>query len=630
MQSMRVVMGLVGILVLPGADHGWAQLPAATGGKERSLQSAPVNPAFQEYLVEVRSGKRTSRTADGHPLGLIPSPMDFSHLSVKGAARIARDPSLPVSYDLRTHDKVTPVKDQGQHGACWSFATYGSLESCLLPGATADFSENNLANLSGFDIPFDDGGSAIMSSAYLTRWSGPVLEADDPYANIGGSPANLQVQSHVQQIRIVPDRDNNGIKRAVIDFGGVYTTLRWDTPSYNTNSFAHYYAGDDRGNHAVMIAGWDDNYDRTRFSPAAPNNGAWIVRNSWNTNWGEKGYFYCSYDDTRVAFNNFVFMNAESATNYSRVYQYDPLGCISSFGGGQTAWGANLFVNAEDAPSTIAAASFYALTTNTSYQLFVYTGVAADAPRSGTLRATASGTLAMAGYYTIPLNPPAPLAANERFSVVVQLTTPGFNYPLAAEYAKNGWSSKATAAMGQSFYSPDGTRWTDFITVANNPTINLCIKAFALPSTPPIVQTPSATVAAPPRSARTGDEPVAIETAVGQSFTLVTPSSEPVDIFLGFNASPAEADLRLMFTGNQSVGGLSGQTFATLFDGRWMTIGTRAAVKTFGKTFALNEGVSSSDGVKWVFGHSLKTGQSCGIYQKRNGQWVNTHTVTCK
>ena len=151
-----------------------------------------------------------------------------------------------------------------------------------------------------------------------------------------------------------------------------------------------------------------------------------------------------------------------------------------------------------------------------------------------------------------------------------------------------------------------------------------------MPATPPAIQIPPATVAVPPRSARTGDEPVAIETAVGQSFTLVTPSSEPVDIFLGFNASPEEADLRLMFTGNQSVGGLSGQTFATLFDGRWMTIGTRAVVKTFGKTFALNEGVSSSDGVKWVFGHSLKTGQSCGIYQKRNGQWVNTHTVICK
>ena len=35
------------------------------------------------------------------------------------------------------------------------------------------------------------------------------------------------------------------------------------------------------------------------------------------------------------------------------------------------------------------------------------------------------GTLAAVGYYTIPFNPPAPLAANERFSVVVQLTTPG-------------------------------------------------------------------------------------------------------------------------------------------------------------------------------------------------------------
>lgn len=623
MQSTRFAAGLAFIVVLYGVDRAWTQEATTPDKAGQNMQLAPVNPAFQDYVREVRAGRRPTRTASGRALGFVPSPVDLSHLAAKGEVRAARDPSLPASYDLRALGKVTPVGNQNPYGTCWTFATYGSMESCLLPGAVANFSENNLANLSGFDGGFDAGGDGFMSTAYLTRWSGPIAESDDPYHNVGGSPTNKPVQRHIQQVIILPNQDHNAIKHAIMDYGGVWTSVRYEDPYYDEANHSYYYNSTNSGNHAITVVGWDDNYDRTRFKTHAPHNGAWIIKNSWGTDWGDKGYFYCSYDDTKFGIMVFVFMNAEPVTNYTRICQHDPFGAVNCFGGGETAWGANVFINADSAPSSVRAASFYALTTNTSYQVFVYTGISPNAPRSGTLKATARGTLPVAGYYTIPLDAPAPLRANERFSVVVQLTTPGFNFPLAIEYAINGYSSQATAAAGQSFFSMDGTQWSDCaVPPVGDPTMNLCIKAFASVSTPPTsVTTPAVVTSTVPRQ-RTG-EPAAVETAVGQQFKLVTPPGETVDFFLGFSSSPDEADLRLMYSGNQ-------RTFATLFEGKWMTIGTKAAPKTFGKSLILDEGILAQDGVQWTFSHKLKSGQSCGIYQNRDGKWVNTHTVTCK
>ncbi len=47
--------------------------------------------------------------------------------------------SYPAVYDLRTLDRVTSVKDQGSGGTCWAFATYSSLESCLMPSENLGF-----------------------------------------------------------------------------------------------------------------------------------------------------------------------------------------------------------------------------------------------------------------------------------------------------------------------------------------------------------------------------------------------------------------------------------------------------------------------------------------------------------
>ena len=106
-------------------------------------------------------------------------------------------------------------------------------------------------------------------------------------------------------------------------------------------------AGSTCVNHAVTIVGWDDAYSAANFAAAPPGHGAWLVKNSWGTGWGQSGYFWVSYYDrycgTSDVFNA-VFEAWRRPTNYSDIYSYDPLGQTDTVGyGSATAWGANVF-----------------------------------------------------------------------------------------------------------------------------------------------------------------------------------------------------------------------------------------------------------------------------------------------
>ncbi|MFH0879182.1 MAG: lectin like domain-containing protein [Lentisphaerota bacterium] len=448
----------------------------------QQIGTAPLSPQFTEQEAQIKRGEASLKTTDGYTLGLIPTPVDLSYFETQAtrAKKLADTRTYPASFDLRTTGKMTPVKDQSIYGTCWAHAAYGSMESCLLPTEVSDFSENNLANLHGFDLGFNSGGNASMSMAYLARWAGPVLESEDPYPAPAGSPAGLPATKHVQNVMIIPGcltpTGNEEIKRTLMDIGAIMASYYHNSSYYNVTYKSYYYSGSSVANHAVTIAGWDDNFDKTKFIPAAPAHGAYIVKNSWGTAWGDAGYFYVSYYDTRFAKNAMtVFMNAESTSLSSAIYQYDPLGWVTSLGAGSAAlWAANVFTATSADP--IQAVSFYANSLNTAYEIYLYAGVTANQPRSGVLAASQSGVCDYPGYRTIKLNTPAPVASGQKFSVVVKLTTPNYNYPQAVEMAYSGYSSKATASAGQSFYSLDGATWNDLTTY--NASANFCLKAF--------------------------------------------------------------------------------------------------------------------------------------------------------
>lgn len=452
---------------------------------------ASVSPEFVKYQSE-KIPTQTDSFME-HETGYVPSPVDLSHLKHTTTVKATAKESFPAYYDLRIMNKVTPVKNQGLAGCCWVFAACASLESYLRPGEAWDFSENNLKNVlsnaspAGFD--YSEGGDEIMSTAYLARWNGPVNESDDPFSAFSIYSPNelgLPVQKHVQDVTFLPDiegpLDYNLLKSAIQNYGAVHSaTFMADDINncYNSTTKSYYYDGNSSPNHEVAIVGWDDNFDKNNFSRVPPGDGAFIVKNSWGTDFGEDGYFYVSYYDSNIGTKNSIF-TAESSNNYKYIYQYDPLGWTSTYGyNNQTCWCANIFtVKSEE---IIKAVSFYATDSNCNYEIYIYTN-----PNSGPLNQsgpvfTQSGVSTTAGYHTVRLNKGILLQANQRFSVVLKLTTPGYNYPAAIEYPISGYSSKAKANTGESFVSPDGNRWNDLTTTYSN--TNVCIKAFTDPGT---------------------------------------------------------------------------------------------------------------------------------------------------
>ena len=476
-----LTLGLVSVLLL------LLLFPARFAcGQEISGTLAPLNPRFVEYLARHGENRVTLDAPSGFATGAIPSPLDLSHLKrVPQAERRPLD-TYPASFDLRDEGKLTAVRNQGACGCCWSFAAMGSVESNLLPTETRDFSENNLKNTHGFDYGPCEGGNSKMAAAYLARWAGPVLEADDPYsASSGTSPGGLTTQKHLQQALLLPGRqnstDNDRVKHAVTTYGAVVAYMYWDEPYYNSGSHAYYYSGAPTMNHAITIVGWDDTYSRNNFPTTPPGDGAFIVRNSWGTYWGDAGYFYISYYDTSIDDENMaVFNGLESATNYSRVYQYDTLGWITSYGYGSTsAWFANVFTAA--ASEQLSAISFYAASPGSSYEIRIYRGVASG-PTTGTLAATKTGSLADAGYHSISLDTSVAVTNGQRFSIVVRLTTPDYTMPIPLEASITNYSSGATANAGEGYVSYNGSSWQDITASYTNASV--CLKAFATSTDP--------------------------------------------------------------------------------------------------------------------------------------------------
>jgi len=206
----------------------------------------------------------------------------------------------PASFDWRTKGAVTPVKDQGQCGSCWTFSATGALEGQLFlkTGKLTSLSEENLVSCADKEYRNlgCDGGMAATAFDYSKDNNGLQTSAAYPYTELEGGTAaacRLPAPVHVAKsgtrtgntVFVTPKKDEAALMAAVAAVGPISVAIH--VPESPEMSFFFYESGiysnalcTGTANHAVLLVGY------------GTENGTdyWIIKNSWAATWGENGY----------------------------------------------------------------------------------------------------------------------------------------------------------------------------------------------------------------------------------------------------------------------------------------------------------------------------------------------------
>lgn len=230
--------------------------------------------------------------------------------------------TLPLTYS--NAEFLGPVKDQGQAGSCTGNAGAGCRET--LYRQFLKYEKFNTIPVGNFQLSAlflyamerildgdfsQDAGSDSRTLMKVLAKNGCCLESQDPYSdkNIFVMPTATQVAEAIDYSNIsyhrIPDLNT---AKSVIASGysfvigmPVYNGLESQECASTGNLPLPAANEQPIGGHEVLIYGYDDTWPNLDGSK-----GAFLVRNSWGSDWGVNGNFYLPYSYfTIVGLDNF-------------------------------------------------------------------------------------------------------------------------------------------------------------------------------------------------------------------------------------------------------------------------------------------------------------------------------------
>jgi len=207
------------------------------------------------------------------------------------APHVASARALPATVDWTTKGAVTPIKNQGQCGSCWSFSTTGSVEgiSFLKTGTLPSLSEQQLVDCASSTGNMGcQGGLMDDAFQWIINNGGIGSEASYPYI-AGDGHCNTSCGPCKKVASVATITSFTDIAQGDTDLATAIVAQPVSVAVDASEGFWQFYSGGVMTNkcgtsldHGVLAVGYG----------ASGSSQYWLVKNSWGTSWGAAGYLW--------------------------------------------------------------------------------------------------------------------------------------------------------------------------------------------------------------------------------------------------------------------------------------------------------------------------------------------------
>lgn len=246
------------------------------------------------YTLEVNAFSHlTYQELNQQKTGYIHPPDELSKDESKPIPSRSSRVRTPEDFDWRNTPKVVrPVQNQATCGSCWAFAAIAAIEGqmAIRKKLYDKLSEQEIIECvtSNGRLLGCNGGSDDAAYDHVRVFKGDTTAAFNPYLGVTAGRCNVRTPrapgSAIRSRYHLPTKNETYMREILYSNGPLYVIL------HVSNEFYSYKSGiyqDSRNlcalqepNHAVLLVGY------------GIENGIdfWILKNSWGTDWGEKGF----------------------------------------------------------------------------------------------------------------------------------------------------------------------------------------------------------------------------------------------------------------------------------------------------------------------------------------------------